>query len=90
MEELNTRDVAIAGAEASLHRRLKELQKMKGAKAKTKNNPPISEPSTTTTSQAPPPDATSTQDGDWVMPVHPSRKKPNTQLAEQADAESRE
>ena len=92
IDELNTREVAIAGAEASLHRRLQELQRMKGAKAKNKANPTTPPPTKASTTAPPiskaaaPSQASETPvEQDWVMPNHGSRRKPNTLTAEEAE-----
>ncbi|CAE7471677.1 TY1B-A, partial [Symbiodinium necroappetens] len=93
-DELSTREIAIAGAEESLKKRWDQLQRMKGAKpkqaAKPKEsavNPESKEvpPELSKSSQPQKSKGTGSNDPDWEMPPHASRKKPHALTAEQVE-----
>eukprot|EP00439_Symbiodinium_sp_Y106_P051491 s2166_g6.t2 len=104
-EELQTREIAISGAEASLHRRLAELQRMKGARPKKSAAKPkdieeatkgkeASDSETDSGYQKVPPVTGTPQvitaTSDWKMTPHASRKKPHVKSAEEQEEDNKE
>ena len=104
-EELQTREIAISGAEASLHRRLAELQRMKGARPKKSAAKPkdieeatkgkeASDSETDSGYQKVPPVTGTPQvitaTSDRKMTPHASRKKPHVKSAEEQEEDNKE
>ncbi|CAE7032785.1 RE1 [Symbiodinium natans] len=92
-EKLTSKEIGLSGAEASLHRRLKEIQSRRGARAKAPSRPGVSK--TTEKNQESPTesehgtDKEGEQSSGWIMAASPSpgRKaaRPNASWGEMND-----
>ena len=100
-DELSTREIAIAGAEASLQKHWDQLQRMKGARPKQSSKPKnsekdkpqentkvegiVSQSSIPNVKSPEPSENKGSKEPDWEMPPHGSKKKPHHMTAEQAE-----